>query len=118
MPPEGEGRGSHYTGKHLERLHELQKLSSQGVPLAKIKEYFDHGPVSHGPVPHGAILREVPVTRLALSEPKVTDWNRFELADGVELHVREGALTKTQRARIIQAMADVIKSTQSKSDEE
>lgn len=40
-PPEGGGRGSYYTDKHLERLKIIQAWSKQGTPLFKIKELLD-----------------------------------------------------------------------------
>ena len=36
--PEGDGRGSHYTTDHLERLLEIKKLSGAGVSLERIRE--------------------------------------------------------------------------------
>lgn len=82
MPPKGEGRGSHYTEEHLSRLKELQRLSSQGVPLEKIKEHFNREQTPR---------QEIRFSREDPAEGKPEKWERHQIAEGVELHVRVDA---------------------------
>ena len=36
-PPEGRGRGSYYTARHLEQLQRVLKLQREGLPLRRIQ---------------------------------------------------------------------------------
>jgi len=76
--PLGTGRGPHYTAAHLERLMHIRKLQEDGVPLAEITAQLD-----------GAL--ETPASVPAVLAERST-WRRFVLAEGVELHVRAGAV--------------------------
>lgn len=92
MPaPEGLGRGAHYTEEHLGRLVRIRDLQAAGVSLEDIAETLEAGAAPSGRddgAPHAA-LASSPVARGARTP---TRWLRAVAADGVELHVREGAL--------------------------
>jgi DNA-binding transcriptional MerR regulator len=97
MPPEGGGRGSHYTQAHLDRIRELQQLSDQGVPLSKIKEYFEKG--TPDIEEHTVILNDSMMAR-PLDIGSET-WNRHEIIDGVELHIRADAMTEEGKRKFL-----------------
>lgn len=85
-PPTGVGRGAYYTDDHLERLVRVRDLQAAGVPLTDIPRHLD-GATAEGPhaVPSEPAPRQPP--------PMGSRWARIEVVDGVELHVRDGALT-------------------------
>jgi DNA-binding transcriptional MerR regulator len=89
--PLGTGRGPHYTQAHLQRLIRIRKLQEASVPLAEIVAQLDG----------------VPQTPVSTPEalPQRSTWMRFVLADGVELHVRAGAvgLQPSQLARLVES---------------
>src|SRR5262245_38036467 len=89
--PLGTGRGPHYTPAHLERLIHIRKLQESGVPLAEGAARLD------GVLQTPERVSEVP--------PERSTWIRFVLADGVELHVRTGAVSfqPSQLARLVEA---------------
>lgn len=87
-PPEGTKRGCYYTGKHLERIREIQRLSEQGVPLLKIKEAFDGG--------SGNIVPEIAQPVVS----QVARWERIDFGGGVELNFRPNALNPFDVERI------------------
>ena len=107
MPPLGEGRGCYYTEEHLNRLYELQQLSAQGVPLVKIKEYFEHGrpfPAQSGP----DIRFQRQSSGLPPSEAMDT-WERYPIKDGIELHIRIGTLPPDTKGEILEEMESGLK---------
>lgn len=82
-PPQGGGRGSYYTEEHLRRLERIRAWAEQGVPLLHMKALLDRGAARQGPGE----------ARTASSAPTpCVPYERWLLADGVELHVRPGAL--------------------------
>ena len=87
--PLGTGRGPHYTPAHLERLIQIRQLQETGVPLAEVALHLD------GVSQTSVSAPEVPPERSA--------WIRFELAEGVELHVRADAVSfqPSQLARLV-----------------
>ena len=87
-PPEGTKRGCYYTEKHLDRIHEIQRLSEQGVPLLKIKEAFDG--VS------GDVVQKMAPPAVS----QVTRWERIDFGCGVELGYRPNALNSFDVERI------------------
>lgn len=98
MPPEGEGRGSYYTDAHLQRLKQLQQLSAQGVPLAKIKEHFENGAaVSEVQLPYGDEMA-----------PPAERWERVVLADGVELHLKQGMFKDDLRRELLKRVGEAV----------
>lgn len=91
-PPEGGGRGAHYTEEHLERLLAVKRLQEVGIPLDVILQRL--GPPEAAPAP-------------AAPPPPPTGpetWRRVVLAEGVELLVRDAALSE-------QAIGDLIRTT-------
>lgn len=81
-PPTGVGRGAYYTDDHLERLIRVRDLQAAGVPLNDIARHLDGDGAPAAPV----------ASDLTGPTPEGTRWTRLVVADGVELHVREGAL--------------------------
>ncbi len=71
--PEGAGRGSRYTQRHLDALIEIRRLQESGRPLPEIAAHLG-GQLWPEPSP------------LPLPGP-LTVWTRIPLADGVELHL-------------------------------
>jgi len=78
-PPEGGGRGSYYTDKHLERLRKIQKWSEQGVPLIHMRDMVE------GKTPSTRVDVQTGVLTVSLE--------RCLLADGVELAFRPWQLS-------------------------
>jgi len=89
--PLGTGRGPHYTSAHLERLIQIRQLQETGVPLAEVAARLDG-------------ILQTPVSAPEVS-PERSTWIRFVLAEGVELHVRAGAVSfqPSQLERFVEA---------------
>jgi DNA-binding transcriptional MerR regulator len=86
VPPAlGRGRSSYYTRRHLEALAHVSDYRSRGLSLDEIAE---------------ALGRDSP-TRLQSGE----DWKRFELSEGIELHVHAEAIES--QALLVQALLEV-----------
>lgn len=81
----GRGRSRYYAREHLEALARVSDYRNQGLSLDEIAE---------------AIGRSSPARLQSGAE-----WRRFELADGIELHVRDD-VTESQ-ALLVQAMLDI-----------
>lgn len=88
--PTGVGRGRHYTGRHLDTLIRVRRLQESGHGLAEIGERL-RGASS------ATELRTTPRTP-AVSRwvERVNRWTRIEIADGVELHLRDVRLDSRQ----------------------
>lgn len=71
-PPEGRGRGSHYTPEHRQRLERVIELQRAGHSLDAIRQILEGRTV------------DAPVSR-----PRPTQtaelWTRLRIADGIEL---------------------------------
>ncbi len=96
-PPQGGGRGSYYTEDHLRRLERIRAWSEQGVPLMHIKAMLDRG--AEPPETAAELAAEEPAAAPAsqppsAAAPAAVPYERWLLADGVELHVRPGALPR------------------------
>src|ERR1044071_7374894 len=76
-PPEGLGRGKHYTEQHLTALVRIRELQESSVPLDEI----------------AARLSGVAVTRMKQEAASQSTWTRIALGDDVELHLRGRRLT-------------------------
>ncbi len=71
--PEGAGRGSRYTQRHLDALIEIRRLQESGRPLPEIAARLEGQPWPEpAPLPISGSL---------------SVWTRIPLADGVELHL-------------------------------
>ena len=94
-PPTGLGRGRHYTASHLARLVSVRDQQAAGVSL----ETMLSG-------------RTDEVRELAVVPPRepaaCAQWARYVLADGVELHVRAGALSPRVEAALREAGTAII----------
>ena len=86
-PPEGGGRGSYYTDKHIMQLKQIQELAEQGVPLIHMKSHLA-GKATAFP------------EKTTLPPLKATVWERHLIKDGVEIHFRPGKLTYDELHRI------------------
>ncbi len=100
-PPEGGGRGSYYTEEHLRRLERIRSWAEQGVPLLHMKALLESGIEPTGELAQreaAAPTRGVGAARADSQAQEVAAgqaaslYERVVLADGVELHVRRGAL--------------------------
>ncbi len=100
-PPLGGGRGSHYTQAHLERLIAVKRLQEVGIPLEVILSRL--GPPTlptdtpaQPPSPSQAspTPRRTPPPNPA-PQPTSETWLRHTVAPGVDLLIRDGALTRT-----------------------
>jgi len=106
-PPEGKGRGSHYSTEHLQLIRRIQKMQAVGHSLDEIKTLLE-SPV---PVlPSSQFVKEelVDADRIENKKAKVTRsaprhvrtrakarvnagiWTRIEVMPGVELNVDIG----------------------------
>jgi len=106
--PLGTGRGPHYTPAHLERLILIRQLQESGVPLVEIAARLngtlptlvsapgvplERSTSLRASSPHVLPARSGPLNWTALpTQSQGGTWIRFVLADGVELHVRAGAM--------------------------
>jgi len=96
-PPQGGGRGAHYTEDHLERLLAVKRLQEVGIPLEVILQRL--GPPDAAPPPLAAQPTSSPTSR-----PGPETWRRVSITPGVELLVRDDALSDS-------AIEDVIRTT-------
>lgn len=92
-PPQGGGRGSHYTEEHLERLLAVKRLQEVGIPLEVILQRL--GPPEGPPAPSPPAPPR---------PPGPETWRRVALAPGVELLIRDEALSE-------KAIEDLIRTT-------
>ena len=78
--PEGSGKGSRYTHRHLEQLLAIRKWKDAGISLERIKEIIEvesGTSQGHKPLPP-------PRTR---KEGTIEVWSHLYIADGVELSI-------------------------------
>jgi DNA-binding transcriptional MerR regulator len=105
QPPLGGGRGSHYTEHHLERLLAVKRMQELGVPLESILQRL-------GP-PDG----EPPVEPRPPREPTSPEaWRRHTLAPGVELLVRDDALTASALDDLVRTARLIVRRDQLDND--
>jgi len=92
-PPQGGGRGSYYTEEHLRRLERIRAWAEQGVPLLYMKALLEKGMEPAGePAGEPAQTQADSPAKGVAAEQAAVPYERMVLADGVELHVRRGAL--------------------------
>lgn len=89
-PPTGLGRGKHYTELHLQALIRIRDQQSAGVALEQMRDE-----------PRAVAKLEAPMVATTL-------WRRVQLADGVELHLRDRRLSDAQLERLMTAITDLI----------
>ena len=97
--PEGGGRGHYYTDEHLDRIKQIQRLSSQGVPLEAIKRLLSGGEETE-------VAKDEVVSNMLMEmedpAPPInhkSQWIRINIGADVELTFRQGALSdEDQRA--------------------
>jgi len=73
--PDGRGRGSHYTGHHLEQLIEIRRLQKSGVSLARIRQIMAEDDIESPPPTKPQEIGSVEVR------------SHVKIADGVELSI-------------------------------
>ena len=91
-PPEGAGRGAHYTTQHVDQLLTVKKWKQAGLSLERIRELVEG---EGTPVPPAAKPGQVAV------------WSRVQVSDGVELHIdprRSGLSPEKLRALVGEIM--------------
>lgn len=99
-PPQGGGRGAHYTEEHLERLLAVKRLQEVGIPLEVILQRLGPPEGPQGPSPFSP-----PPAPAAPSRPSGPEtWRRVALAEGVELLIRDDALSE-------KAIEDLVRTT-------
>jgi len=101
-PPLGGGRGSHYTQAHLERLLAVKRLQEVGIPLEVILSRLGPPTLPSEPtVAHTSPVEAPPQPTRAPPSPHLAPpptretWLRHAVAPGVDLLIRDGALTRT-----------------------
>lgn len=95
-PPIGVGRGAYYTADHLDRLLTLKRLQAEGLSLDDVAAAL--ATPSSSPTPLA------PPPALAPAVPEA--WLRVEVAPGVELQVKAGALGRAQLNDIVDALRE------------
>ncbi len=97
--PEGGGRGHYYTDEHLDRIKQIQRLSSQGVPLEAIKRLLSGGEETE--VAKDEVVSDM-LMEIEDPAPPInhkSQWIRINIGADVELTFRQGALSdEDQRA--------------------
>jgi DNA-binding transcriptional MerR regulator len=116
-PPEGLGRGAHYTGEHLARLLQIKGWQEAGVTLEEMLDRVGREPEVAGHARKRASTRTVtePGSPYAPSRAQARlsvpgqPWFRQPLVAGFELHVAGGklALTARQLAALASALKDI-----------
>ena len=98
--PEGGGRGSFYTADHLATLLTLKRLQEEGVSLTAIAQRLGLA---------GTASQDLDAARASeapdMSARPVGRWLRVEVADGLELQVREDQLHRFPPAKLAHALA-------------
>ena len=92
--PEGGGRGHYYTDYHLERIKEIKRLTAQGVPLEKMKEFFSGIQIAiKEPSTNLVQMHHAPVVR-------EDHWKRIRIGPDMEVSFRAGAISKEEEQAI------------------
>ena len=103
-PPEGKGRGAHYTQRHLQVLQLIKQAQLSGMSLEDVEqEGID--------TISARVLEDMPQERNTLISqqnidvlPQMTTWNHIPLFDGVVLQVRSGSLSSEQTEQLQQLL--------------
>ena len=99
--PEFRGRDTVYGEEHLVRLRAIRRLQERFLPLDAIQvELERHDPAALAKIAAGT---EVPLPAAPLPRVAIPDrWERFELAPGVELFVRDEGRARRFARRILE----------------
>lgn len=94
-PPIGSCRGSYYTESHLNRLEQIKRLSSQGVPLTQMK----------------AIMPDENTNVLFSCEDdiKLSIWTRAFISENIELNFKQDILNKNELDKIKHFIIELLK---------
>ncbi len=120
-PPEGLGRGAHYTDEHLARLLQIKGWQEEGVALDDICARLRHerAPSATPPAERDTEWKvaelDAAYTRRLAPRPTIAfapgqPWFRQPLVAGYELHVAGGRqpLTARQLAALASALSEII----------
>ncbi len=92
--PEGGGRGHYYTDAHLERIKTIRRLSKQGVPLEKMREFFSGVEMVVEEPPKDFNLQPF------VLQVKEDQWKRVRIGPDVEVSFRAGAVSEEEERTI------------------
>jgi DNA-binding transcriptional MerR regulator len=84
--PEGGGRGSYYTDRHLDTIDKIKKWSEQGVPLIHMKAMLEG--------------KAIPVHVDISTGIRTESCERCAMQDGIELLYRPGLLSREELLEI------------------
>ncbi len=101
--PTGLGRGRHYTQGHLDTLIRIRKLQEAGRPLAEIAVELA------SPATPGDEAEASPCVPKPAHDRRVSRWTRFEIADGIELHLRDTRLDPRRAESVVDAIRRMIR---------
>ncbi len=91
--PTGLGRGRHYTQRHLDDLIRVRRLQEAGHPLAEITarlaDSFPEPGLPQAAQEPAAAGGAGAATAPPADRARTSSWTRIEIADGVELHLRD-----------------------------
>lgn len=112
-PPEGLGRGAHYTDDHLASLLQIKGWQEQGVPLEQIRWRSSgraEAPALAPPREPSAPSQPGAIAGHPIPSIAGTAWVRQPLAAGVELHVSAARrpLTARQLAALSRALGEIL----------
>lgn len=96
-PPEGQKRGSYYTEQHLNRLKDIIRYSSQGVPLIKMKDALEGNPEK-------TICPEKQNRKI-----KRDKFERIKFAGGIELQFKSDVLNEDELEKIKSVVEEIMK---------
>lgn len=106
--PEFRGKDTSYGREHLARLRAIKVLQQAHLPLEEIQarlagagldeiERIAAGAPPRGPEVRCAAPEEAAASSPRAGAPRGERWERVEIADGVELHVRTDAPERSRR---------------------
>jgi len=84
--PSFRGRDTAYTEEHLARLRAIRKLQDQYLPLDAIAAELAHKSAEEI---LGAAPPQPAPPMVAPPPPQPRSWRRYEVKDGIEIHVRD-----------------------------
>lgn len=94
-PPIGSCRGSYYTDSHLNRLEQIKRLSSQGVPLTQMKAIMPNESTS--------------ILFSCEDDIKLSVWTRAFISENIELNFKQDILNKNELDKIKHFIIELLK---------